>query len=51
MGNFGARTFGFTQAPLTIEDCVSAMEIFIDNADKKMHGGRMWSYDGKEEPW
>jgi hypothetical protein len=51
MGNYGARLFGMTQAPLSIEDCVSAMEIFINTVDKNTHGGRMWSYDGKEETW
>lgn len=53
MGINGGRLFGFGDItpPVTIADSASGTVQVIDDASKELHGGRFWSYEGKEEIW
>lgn len=51
MGNASANMFGFEQAPLTLEESCDGMMKVIDAATKESYGGRMWSYEGKQDAW
>ena len=51
MGNFGAQSLGFSEAPTGIEESVTGMKKVIDAARKETHGGRMWGIEGKQQAW
>ncbi|KAF7589409.1 hypothetical protein BBP40_004313 [Aspergillus hancockii] len=51
LGNRGAVTFGFEQAAITIDDSVRGVVKVIDDSTRETHSGRLWKYDGSQEPW
>lgn len=51
MGNLGATTYGYEQAPVTIVDSTVGTEKVIDVGTKESHGGKLWGYDGKVQQW
>lgn len=51
MGNSSAVMFGFGQAPLALDVSCDGMIKVIDAAEKETHGGRLWSYEGKQDAW
>ena len=51
MGNHGARSFGFENAPVEIKDSVTRVEKLIGEVTKESHGGKLWGYDGKLQQW
>ncbi|KAI1408233.1 NAD(P)-binding protein [Hypoxylon sp. FL1857] len=51
MGNTSARFFGFQEAPDGIERSCNGIVKVIDVAGKETHGGKMWSYEGKQRAW
>lgn len=51
MGNTSARMLGLEQAPTTLEESCDGMIKLFDAATKESHGGRLWNYEGKQEPW
>lgn len=51
MGNFGAKTFGFEQAPVEVKESCSGVEALIGEATRESHGGKMWGHDGKHQAW
>ncbi|OTA58564.1 NAD(P)-binding protein [Hypoxylon sp. EC38] len=51
MGNTSARFFGFQEAPDGIDKSCEGIVKVIDVAAKQTHGGKMWSYEGKQQAW
>jgi hypothetical protein len=51
MGNFGAKARGYEKATMTVEQSVVGMINVIDNATRETHGGKMWTWDGRQVPW
>ncbi|KAE8324470.1 putative NADPH-dependent 1-acyl dihydroxyacetone phosphate reductase [Aspergillus sergii] len=51
LGNRGAESFGVEKAALTIEESVRGVLSVIDASTRETHSGRLWKYDGNQEPW
>ncbi|PTU22301.1 hypothetical protein P175DRAFT_0433493 [Aspergillus ochraceoroseus IBT 24754] len=51
LGNRGAEEFGLEKAAITIDESVQGLLKLIDTSTLKTHSGKMWLYDGREEPW
>lgn len=51
MGNLGATTFGMEKAAITVEESVNGLVKAFDSATRETHGGRMWSWEGRELSW
>ncbi|KGO66497.1 Short-chain dehydrogenase/reductase SDR [Penicillium italicum] len=51
LGNRGADSFGLEKAAITVEDSVSGVVNVIDASTLQTHSGKLFKYDGNEEPW
>ena len=51
IGNRGADAFGYEQAAITVDKSVAGMMKVIDIAKRETHGGKLWTWEGKESPW
>ncbi|KAE8380246.1 NAD(P)-binding protein [Aspergillus bertholletiae] len=51
LGNRGAESFGVEKAVLTVEDSVRGVLGVIDASTRETHSGKLWKYDGNQEPW
>ncbi|KAB8209558.1 hypothetical protein BDV34DRAFT_210121 [Aspergillus parasiticus] len=51
LGNRGAESFGVEKAALTIEESVRGVLGVIDASTRETHSGKLWKYDGNQEPW
>ncbi|KAB8228446.1 SDR family oxidoreductase [Aspergillus alliaceus] len=51
LGNRGAVQFGFEKAAVTIDDSVHGILKVIDASSRETHSGKLWKYDGNQEPW
>ncbi|KAI1392522.1 NAD(P)-binding protein [Hypoxylon trugodes] len=51
MGNSSARMLGLQEAPDRLDESCDGIVKVIDEAKKEIHGGKMWSYHGNEQPW
>jgi len=51
MGNAGANEHGMTEAPVTLEECVSGMVSKIDSSSRKETSGTFVSFDGAHVNW
>lgn len=51
MGNHGAVSFGLEKASITTKESVEGMIKVIDDATRETHGGKLWTWDGRQVPW
>ncbi|KAI2611820.1 NAD(P)-binding protein [Hypoxylon sp. NC1633] len=51
MGNNAAQGWGLQGALVEIDDSCDGMVKLIDVATKQSHGGKLWDYQGEEQPW
>ncbi|RHZ66787.1 uncharacterized protein CDV56_109545 [Aspergillus thermomutatus] len=51
IGNRGADVFGFEKAAMTVEESATGVVKVIDSSTRKTHSGKLFKYDGDEEPW
>ncbi|KXG52063.1 Short-chain dehydrogenase/reductase SDR [Penicillium griseofulvum] len=51
LGNRGADAFGFEKAAVTVEDSAAGVVKVIDASTLETHSGKLFKFDGNEEPW
>ncbi|KAK4864590.1 hypothetical protein LT330_009585 [Penicillium expansum] len=51
LGNRGADSFGIEKAAITVEESVVGVVKVIDASTLQTHSGKLFKYDGNEEPW
>ncbi|KAJ5952537.1 uncharacterized protein N7479_010950 [Penicillium vulpinum] len=51
IGNRGAEAFSFEKAAVTIEDSTTGLVKIIDESTLETHSGKLFKFDGSEEPW
>ncbi|KAJ5939636.1 hypothetical protein N7466_002770 [Penicillium verhagenii] len=51
IGNRGADSFGTDKPTLTVEESAGGVVKVVDVARKETHSGKLFKYDGQEEPW
>ncbi|KAJ5193429.1 hypothetical protein N7449_009571 [Penicillium cf. viridicatum] len=51
LGNRGADAFGIDKAAITVEESVTGVVKVIDASTLKTHSGKLFKYDGNQEPW
>ncbi|KAJ5115710.1 hypothetical protein N7456_000058 [Penicillium angulare] len=51
LGNRGAESFGLEKAATTVEDSADGIVKIIDASTLETHSGRLYKFDGNEEPW
>ncbi|KAJ5321626.1 Short-chain dehydrogenase/reductase SDR, partial [Penicillium brevicompactum] len=51
LGNRGAEAFSFEKAAVTIEDSAAGLVKIIDASTLETHSGKLFKFDGDEEPW
>ncbi len=51
LGNLGAEAFGLEKAAITVEQSVTGMIKVIDVATRETHGGKLWTWEGRQVPW
>ncbi|KAJ5632857.1 Short-chain dehydrogenase/reductase SDR [Penicillium lividum] len=51
LGNRGAEAFSFEKAAVTIEDSAAGLVKVIDASTLETHSGKLFKFDGDEEPW
>ncbi|KAJ5371706.1 Short-chain dehydrogenase/reductase SDR [Penicillium concentricum] len=51
LGNRGADAFGFEKAAVTVEDSAAGVVKVIDASTLQTHSGKLFKFDGNEEPW
>ncbi|KAJ5189916.1 hypothetical protein N7472_008930 [Penicillium cf. griseofulvum] len=51
LGNRGADAFGVEKAAITVEDSAAGVVKVIDVSTLKTHSGKLFKFDGSEEPW
>ncbi|KGO46236.1 Glucose/ribitol dehydrogenase [Penicillium expansum] len=51
LGNRGADSFGIEKAAITVEESVAGVVKVIDASTLQTHSGKLFKYDGNEEPW
>ncbi|KAJ5893415.1 hypothetical protein N7495_005106 [Penicillium taxi] len=51
IGNRGAEAFGFEKAFVTVEDSADGILKVIDASALQTHSGKLFKFDGNEEPW
>lgn len=51
LGNRGADAFGIEKAAITVEESVTGVVKVIDASTLKTHSGKLFKYDGNQEPW
>lgn len=51
LGNQGAEFFGYEQAAITVEQSVTGVIKVIDAATRETHGGKLWTWEGRQMPW
>ncbi|KFY33567.1 hypothetical protein V494_07528 [Pseudogymnoascus sp. VKM F-4513 (FW-928)] len=50
-GNSSAQMLGLKEAPQPVEETCDGMVEVFDKARKETHGGKFWTWEGKEESW
>lgn len=51
LGNRGADAFGIEKAAITVEESVTGVVKVIDASTLETHSGKLFKYDGNQEPW
>ncbi|KAJ6127920.1 hypothetical protein N7471_009137 [Penicillium samsonianum] len=51
LGNRGADAFGFEKAAVTVEDSAAGIVKVINASTLQTHSGKLFKFDGNEEPW
>ncbi|KAE8349778.1 NAD(P)-binding protein [Aspergillus coremiiformis] len=51
LGNRAADSFGVKKGAITVDDSATGMLKVIDGSTRKTHSGKLWKYDGSQEPW
>ncbi|KAL4781833.1 hypothetical protein BJX76DRAFT_349838 [Aspergillus varians] len=51
MGNRAAGAFGLGKAYITVEESVQGVVNVIDASTRETHSGKLWKWNGEEEPW
>ncbi|CAI7641182.1 unnamed protein product [Penicillium palitans] len=51
LGNRGADAFGIEKAAITVEESVTGVLKVIDASTLETHSGKLFKYDGNQEPW
>ncbi|KAJ5946511.1 Short-chain dehydrogenase/reductase SDR [Penicillium verhagenii] len=51
IGNRGADSFGTDKPTLTVEESAGGVVKVVDIARKETHSGKLFKYDGQEQPW
>ncbi|PWY82149.1 hypothetical protein BO70DRAFT_362065 [Aspergillus heteromorphus CBS 117.55] len=51
IGDRGAESFNTAKSPLTVEVSAAGLVRLIDASTRETHSGRLFRYDGGEEPW
>lgn len=51
LGNRGAEAFSFEKAAIPIEDSAAGLVKVIDASTLETHSGKLFKFDGDEEPW
>lgn len=51
LGNRGADAFGIEKAAITVEESVTGVVEVIDASTLETHSGKLFRYDGNQEPW
>ncbi|KAI8633734.1 hypothetical protein F5Y19DRAFT_414764 [Xylariaceae sp. FL1651] len=51
LGNRGAAAFGYEQAAVPVADSAAGIVKVVDAATRETHGGKMWTWDGKDVAW
>ncbi|OQE36921.1 hypothetical protein PENCOP_c011G02146 [Penicillium coprophilum] len=51
LGNRGAHALGVEKAAITVEDSTAGIVGIIDASTLQTHSGKLFKFDGNEEPW
>ncbi|KAJ5153717.1 Short-chain dehydrogenase/reductase SDR [Penicillium coprophilum] len=51
LGNRGAHAIGVEKAAITVEDSTTGIVRIIDASTLQTHSGKLFKFDGNEEPW
>ncbi|PYH87705.1 NAD(P)-binding protein [Aspergillus ellipticus CBS 707.79] len=51
IGDRGAESFGVEKSPLTVDVSAAGLVRLIDASTHETHSGKLFKYDGSEEPW
>ncbi|KAJ5777358.1 hypothetical protein N7520_000604 [Penicillium odoratum] len=51
IGNRGADSFGTEKPTLTVEESAGGVVKVVDAATRETHSGKLFRYNGEEEPW
>ena len=51
MGNSAAEDFGLEKAATTVKESVVGVMKVIDAATRETHGGKLWTWEGRQVPW
>ncbi|KAJ6145029.1 hypothetical protein N7470_008924 [Penicillium chermesinum] len=51
LGNRGADAFGFKEAAISVADSAAGVVGVIDASNLESHSGKLWKFDGNQEPW
>lgn len=51
IGNRGAISFGTDKPTLTVEESAGSVVKVVESATRETHSGKLFKYNGEEEPW